>query len=444
MSSLTCDEQRRHVPSMAVHSPIAIPNALRAAETWWGRQPSMLYHMRQERPPVLSDEEPLPLLASVAGRAGHIFPRRQVAGERARWALRGRVALVHLGNAGGLGTTRRVVVWRELLALAGAEVLELNLLSEHRRALPAPQAAAGALRGTVVPESATWSPRSAARVVRAADVAAVVFVTARAFHPALAAAAPRAVLDFQDLFSRSYRGRAIVDRRMGASAAWRTLAWATERFERRDHGVHIVAAGWAEAKEIGAIWIPNTLASAVPTDDLTDHAGAAADVLFFGKLTALPNLDAVRRLDALWPDLRGLAPSATCLLAGNGTNAEIAAVAATHGWTVLQDFPDVTELCRTARVAVAPLRHANGIQNKVLEAAGAGLPQVVSPEALRGLAPGFPAVTAGDDGALARGIAALLADPGHRLDLARRAHAHVLATYGAERWAPTVFDLVFS
>lgn len=405
----------------------------------------MLYRMRepvQESVAIAPFVEPLPLVATTDGHAERGGPRHQTTQETAPPAVRSRVALVHLGNAGGLGTTRRVVVWKDLLALAGAEVLEVNLLREHRRALPTPQAAVGALRGTVVPESATWSPRAAARTVREADVAAVVFITARAFHPTLAAAAPRAILDFQDLFSRSYRGRATVDRRIGAGAAWRALAWVTERFERRDHPVHTVAAGWAEAKEIRATWIPNTLAAAVPADDLTDHAGAAADVLFFGKLTALPNLDAVRRLDALWPDLRELAPSATCLLAGNGTNAEIAAVAATRGWTVLQDFPDVNELCRQARVAVAPLRHANGIQNKVLEAAGAGLPQVVSPEALRGLAPGFPAVTASDNGALAQGIAALLADPEHRLDLAHRAHAHVLATYGADRWAPTVFDLI--
>ena len=130
-----------------------------------------------------------------------------------------RVALVHLGHQGGLGTTRRVAVWQELLTAAGAKTIEVNLLADHRRAVPSPLAATGSLGGRVVPETAIWSPRSAERTLEEIGPDAVVFVTPRAFHPRLAAVSDRAVLDFQDLFSHSYRGRAQVDRRPGARRA---------------------------------------------------------------------------------------------------------------------------------------------------------------------------------------------------------------------------------
>lgn len=354
------------------------------------------------------------------------------------------MAVVHLGNQGGLGTTRRVRVWTELLAAADADVVEVNLLRQHRRAAPSPAHVAAALRGVVVPETITWSPRAAARAIRSADADAAVFVTARAFHPRIAEAVGTAVLDFQDLFSRSYRGRALVDRRPGASTAWRLLAWATERFERRGRRVRAVTAGWSEARQIGATWLPNTISAAVPPGSITDHADAPTDVLFFGKLSALPNLDAIRQLADLWPLLASSVPDATCALAGAGANEEIARLAATHGWHVEHDFADVTQLCRRARLAVAPLRHANGIQNKVLEAAASGLPQVVSSMALRGMAPGFPAVVADGPDATVRAIDDLLGAPQRRLELACQAHDHVVTTYAPGRWVEPVGDLISS
>lgn len=353
-----------------------------------------------------------------------------------------RVALVHLGNQGALGTTRRVLVWKELLGASGIDVLEVNLLRDHHRPVPSALSFGSALRGTVVPETAMWSARHAARAIRSAGADTAVFVTARAFHPELARVVRAAVLDFQDLFSRSYRGRAAVDRRPGAAAAWRMLAWATERFERRDRRVRPVVAGWCEAQETGATWIPNTITCPVPAGDVTDHADARTDLLFFGKLTALPNLDAIRRLAGYWPQLTDAVPGATCTIAGSGANEEVGRLAAGCGWHVEQDFADVNDLCARARVGVVPLRYANGIQNKVLEAAAAGLPQVLSSVAVRGVAPGFPALIADDPATMAGAVSQLLRVPAHRLALAHRAHDHVVSRYSTERWVDPVRDLI--
>jgi hypothetical protein len=358
-----------------------------------------------------------------------------------RRRARTRVALVHLGNPGGLGTTRRVAVWDELLAVAGAEVVEVNLLGQHRRSVPSPLAAMGALRGTVVPESATWSARTAERAIRAIEPDVVLFVTPRAFHPRLAGLAGRSILDFQDRFSLSYQGRGSVDRRPGAAALWKTLGWAVDRFERRDHHVATVTAGWSEAQSIGATWIPNIVA-AVDRTTITDHAHAPFDLLFFGKLSALPNVDAMRRLAEIWPRLKTEVPGISCLVAGADLTDEVRALAEHNGWTAEGDFRDFAELCQRARLAIAPLRHANGIQNKVLEAAAAGLPQVVSPQALGGTTPGFPAMVAHSPEGIVTAIRVLLGDPARRVELARDAHDHVRAQYSAQRWAPVVGALL--
>ncbi len=346
-----------------------------------------------------------------------------------------RVALVHLGNRAALGTTRRVEVWRELLAAAGMAVVEVNLLAAHRRLIPSPVALGASISGRVVPESSTWSVGTAGRTIEALGPDAALFVTPRAFHPRLAELVPRAVLDFQDRFSASYRGRAAVDGRPVASSLWRTLAWAVERFERRDHGVRTVTAGWAEAEHFGATWVPNTV-PCLAAGPLDDHADAPFDLVFFGKLSALPNVDALRTVARLWPLLAAEVPGVSLLVAGNDPSDEVRALASEHGWVLEEDFSDVATLCARARVALAPLRHANGIQNKLLEAAAVGIPQVVSPQALGGTEPGFPAIVAATEKATVEAIAGLLAHPGRRLQLARAARDHVASHYGVERWAP--------
>lgn len=361
--------------------------------------------------------------------------------EKRRAPAATRVALVHLGNTGALGTTRRVEVWRELLAAAGAKTLEVNLLGDHRRSVPSALGALSSVSGAVAPESVVWSPRSAARALSAIAPDVVVFVTPRAFHPRLATLSGRTILDFQDLFSQSYRGRAAVSAHPLVSSAWRALAWATERFERRDHGVATVAAGFTEATRMGATWLPNVV-STPATRPVGDHARAPFDLVFFGKLSALPNVDALRSLAAIWPRLEEVVPGVSCLVAGADPTPEVRRLAKAHGWRAEEGFETVESLSARARVAVAPLRHANGIQNKVLEAAAAGLPQVLTPQALGGTAPGFPAMVVKTRESMVGAIHALLASPRQRVLLATDARRHVAEHYSAERWAPVVRSLI--
>jgi glycosyltransferase involved in cell wall biosynthesis len=84
--------------------------------------------------------------------------------------------------------------------------------------------------------------------------------------------------------------------------------------------------------------------------------------------------------------------------------------------------PDVRPFIHHAEIAVAPLRIARGIQNKVLEAMAMGRPVIVSPQALEGID-----AIAGRDLLLADGaeafiaaVQALLAAPDASLGAAAR------------------------
>jgi glycosyltransferase involved in cell wall biosynthesis len=224
---------------------------------------------------------------------------------------------------------------------------------------------------------------------------------------------------------------------MPASLPFAALARAAGRFER-GHGVPAAtAAGWSDAEALGVRWLPNVL----DPPDVASSAVAEADLLFFGNLSYEPNVAALETLRRVWPAVQRRRPGTTLLVAGAGGDA-VRAGAPPHGWIVEGRFDDVARLCGRARVAVAPLHHASGIQNKVLEAAAAGLPQVLTPQAAAGLRPGFPCVLADGDDALADALVELLEDPARASALGAQARDEILSTYVPAAWADTVRDLL--
>jgi glycosyltransferase involved in cell wall biosynthesis len=336
---------------------------------------------------------------------------------------------------------RRVRQWHEMLTLAGFDVVEVDLLRDHRRRLPSAAAAMHAWRGTAVLETAVWSVESATQAVRVAGADVLICATPRAFHPRLAQAAAVAVLDFQDQFSRSYGYRAAIDRRLHVRAGYKGLAVLMRRFERSARGVHRVAAGWTDAQSLNATWVPITL-DLSPPSEVEWSSEKRWDFLFFGKLSYAPNIDALRHLAHLWPSFRAALPSVTLKVAGSSPTDEVIALAASQGWTLEIDFGSVTELCRDAAVALVPMRYSTGILIKVLEAAAANLPQVVTPQAVAGMEPGFPAEIAESDHEFVARAVALRRDEARRESLAARARQHVAERYCLDRWACEVHSLL--
>jgi glycosyltransferase involved in cell wall biosynthesis len=96
--------------------------------------------------------------------------------------------------------------------------------------------------------------------------------------------------------------------------------------------------------------------------------------------------------------------------------------------------PDLAPIFRSARVAVAPLRYGSGLQNKVLESMGAGLPVVVTPlvNAPIGAEPGREILVARTTGEIAATIADTLADEATALRIGRAARDFVRARFSWE------------
>ncbi|MHB8220909.1 MAG: glycosyltransferase [Acidimicrobiales bacterium] len=367
------------------------------------------------------------------------------------------VAVVHATRRPS-GEVRRLESWLELLGAAGFDPVPVPVLGgdgHERRGRTTGRRPAWCgwrgvwevARGGATPETLVWSRRRATGRLAALDPSAVVCVTLRAYSPAWSGRWP-VVVDLVDPLSQSYRQRAGLARTAGARVGYAVLARATGRAEARVAGREpTVAAGWTDAHRLGIPWIPITLPASPATPPVTGTAGDDGDprwqALFVGSLDYPPNVDAVRRLaTTVWPAVRARLPRAVLGIAGRRATPEVIALAGHPGVELIGEFDDLVGLARSARVSVSPLRHATGFQIKVLDAAAARLPQVVSPVALAGFEPGLSVRAADGDQAIADAVVALLGDPAGAASMAERAHAQVMERYGVERWAPAVANLL--
>jgi sugar transferase (PEP-CTERM/EpsH1 system associated) len=163
------------------------------------------------------------------------------------------------------------------------------------------------------------------------------------------------------------------------------------------------------------------------------YSSDAAAIVFTGAMDYWPNVDAVQWFaDEIFPSIRQIHANAQFYIVGSRPSSQVQALAARPGVRVTGTVPDVRPYIAYARVAVAPLRIARGIQNKVLEAMAMARPVVVSPQALEGIAaePGRDIVLAADAPQFATAVTALLTSSDQALGL--RAREKVVDLYG---WA---------
>ncbi len=129
-----------------------------------------------------------------------------------------------------------------------------------------------------------------------------------------------------------------------------------------------------------------------PAEDWADpYEGNGQNVVFTGAMDYRANVDGVCWFaQRVWPAVREACPSARFYIVGSNPTAVVKALSAHAGIVVTGRVPDVRPWLRHANVAVAPLRLARGVQNKVLEALAMELCVVARPEALRGLEAPLP------------------------------------------------------
>jgi glycosyltransferase involved in cell wall biosynthesis len=100
-----------------------------------------------------------------------------------------------------------------------------------------------------------------------------------------------------------------------------------------------------------------------------------------------PNVDAVVWFAEQVMPLLKAQPRLRFYIVGSNPSPAVKALAADPGIVVTGRVEDVRPYLAHAAIAVAPLRVARGIQNKVLEAMAMGRPIVASPAALEGIGP---------------------------------------------------------
>ena len=164
-------------------------------------------------------------------------------------------------------------------------------------------------------------------------------------------------------------------------------------------------------------------------------------IVFTGAMDYRPNVDAVCWFaEQILPEIGERFPAAKFYVVGVRPAPAVRALRAS-GVIVTGGVPDVRPFLRHAALAVAPLRIARGVQNKVLEAMAMARAIVVSAEAANGIdaTAGFEFEVAGTPREFAAKAVALLRDPTRAAVLGRAARSRVLKRYA---WAANLAPVI--
>lgn len=162
---------------------------------------------------------------------------------------------------------------------------------------------------------------------------------------------------------------------------------------------------------------------------------AETDVVFTGAMNYRANVEAVHDfLDLTWPQIRKAVPDARFAVVGARPVKSLRDRDGREGVIVTGRVEDVRPWLQGAKVVVAPMRVARGIQNKVLEAMAMARPVVATMAAATGVdakAGEAIAIADGSD-AMARTVIRLLHEDSARAQMGLAARAAVLERY---QWA---------
>jgi len=169
------------------------------------------------------------------------------------------------------------------------------------------------------------------------------------------------------------------------------------------------------------------------------YEGPGPHLVFTGAMDYWPNVDAVGWfVEEVMPRLRAGFPRLEFHVVGSRPTERVRELAGEPGVQVTGAVPDIRPWIAHADAAVAPMRIARGIQNKVLEAMAMARPVVVSPMGAEGIEAeaGRELLVAESGEAFAGALAGLLQDGKRAAALGRAARERVVAEYGWERTLP--------
>ena len=266
------------------------------------------------------------------------------------------------------------------------------------------------------------------------------------------------IVDFVDVDSDKWTQYAAT-KRWPMSAVYRREGRKLLEYERRiasrsNASLFVSAAEAASFRE----WAPESsdrvhwMNNGVDATYFAPEAAAAANpypegatvIVFTGAMDYWPNVDAVTWFaETVLPLVRNKHPDVRFYIVGNRPAPQVQALTRLAQVTVTGFVEDMRPWIRHATLAVAPLRIARGVQNKVLEAMALARPVIATPQALEGLTaqPGRELLLAEPDSVtFAEAVSRQLSIPDNNLGSAAR--ARILADYDWERNLDRIQELL--
>ena len=227
---------------------------------------------------------------------------------------------------------------------------------------------------------------------------ALVFSAAMAQY-VMTATGVRRVADLVDVDSDKWRQYAAT-RHWPSSAIYRRESRTLLRYERRvarrfDATVFVSAAEAALFRELAPetsnkVWHVSNGVDFEYFSPERSYANPYGDgervIVFTGAMDYWPNVDAVVWFSReVFPAIRRRLPNATFYVVGARPAPSVKDLARLPGVRVTGAVPDIRPYLAHGELAVAPLRMARGVQNKVLEAMAMARPVLASPQAVQGI-----------------------------------------------------------
>ena len=186
----------------------------------------------------------------------------------------------------------------------------------------------------------------------------------------------------------------------------------------------------------------HAIGNGVDTDPHGSGAPANNDkdsIIFTGVMDYFPNVDGVQWFaNEILPLVARKRPEAEFIIIGKNPAPAVRKLAGKSARVKVTGYvPDIKKYLSSAAVAVAPLRIARGIQNKVLEAMAAGVPVVATTPASEGIdaRPGADLLIADDAREFSSHVIRLLEDAEFRAQLANSALERVREHYSWDSMA---------
>jgi len=251
------------------------------------------------------------------------------------------------------------------------------------------------------------------------------------------------VMDFVDVDSEKWRAYADY-RPFPLSWLYRLEAGRLARYEQRiaASGRHLLVASEMEKMLLqsrGDGRAVSVIPNGVDLDYFTPEQVAPPldnrpALVFTGVMDYFPNVDGVRYFcEEIFPLILKEVPEAQFAIVGRNPTRQVRALARHAEVIVTGSVADVRPFLAGAKVAVAPLRIARGVQNKVLEAMAMGLPVIGTSAAFQGMhATEADGIRIADEPEpFARAVVALLTNPTLQRRCALQSRQYV---HGQHRW----------